>query len=978
MHTDLLPTRLRGYVQVSGGVDVAPIHYLGPLVVAQENRPVRVKFTNKLPTGAGGDLFIPVDMTTMGAGLAPNGTENFTQNRATVHLHGNNTVWISDGTPHQWITPAGETTNYPKGVAVWNVPDMPDPGDGSMTLFYTNAQSARLMFYHDHAFGITRLNVYAGEAAGYLIQDTTERALVNARIVPATQIPLIIQDKTFVPPVTQLAAQDPTWDLAKWGSEGNLWFPHVYMPNQNPWDPGGMNTFGRWHYAAWFWPPATNLTYPPVPNPYYDPVNAPWEPPMMPATPNPSAPAEAFMDTPMVNGTAYPYLTLQPQAYRFRILNASNDRFVNLQLYEASSIVSGINITDPGLGYVTPPAVTITPAPGDTTGRGATAAATLDPATGAITAITLSTVGSSYTLPPVVTIAPPPVGGVQATATATIYNNPVNQSEVGMVPAVPTSGFPEAWPTDGRDGGVPDPALAGPSFIQIGNEGGFLPAVAELPNLPVNWNLDQTNFDMGLVNQGTLIVGSAERADVIIDFSAYAGKTLILYNDAPAPFPAIDARYDYHTLGPDLTDIGGTPPTLPGYGPNTRTIMQIRVASAAPARPYNLNAVKAVLPVAYRISQDTTIVPQSAYNAAYRGNFPDNFSRIFDNSLTFQPIGAVADVTIPFLPKAIQDEMGETFDTEYGRMMASLGLELQLTNAGAQNFLLYPYESPPVDIVRNTIAGTQIGALGDGTQIWKITHNGVDTHTVHFHLFNVQLINRVAWDNAIRMPDPNELGWKETVRVNPLQDTIVALRPIIDLNDIPFQVPSSVRLIAPNKPEGEVLMGGPLGFQDPIGEPVQVVNHLVNFAWEYVYHCHLLAHEEMDMMHSVVFIAQDLPPPGAPADMAANWDGVQLQMNLSWTDASTDESHWVIQRTTDPATVPWTDIDVVASATGPGQGTTINYVDTTALQATDYYYRVLASNIIGDATFYPAPSVGFPNARFDSDPSNVAGPVIWP
>ena len=47
-------------------------------------------------------------------------------------------------------------------------------------------------------------------------------------------IPLVIQDKTFVPGPSQLAAEDPTWDTAKWGSTGNLWFPHVYMPNQNP------------------------------------------------------------------------------------------------------------------------------------------------------------------------------------------------------------------------------------------------------------------------------------------------------------------------------------------------------------------------------------------------------------------------------------------------------------------------------------------------------------------------------------------------------------------------------------------------------------------------------------------------------------------------------------------------------------------------------------------------------------------------
>ena len=57
------------------------------------------------PTGAGGNLFIPMDTTYMGAGTRP-----YTQNRATLHLHGGATPWISDGTPHQWTVPAGETS----------------------------------------------------------------------------------------------------------------------------------------------------------------------------------------------------------------------------------------------------------------------------------------------------------------------------------------------------------------------------------------------------------------------------------------------------------------------------------------------------------------------------------------------------------------------------------------------------------------------------------------------------------------------------------------------------------------------------------------------------------------------------------------------------------------------------------------------------------------------------------------------------
>ncbi len=129
-------------------------------------------------------------------------------------------------------------------------------------------------------------------------------------------------------------------------------------------------------------------------------------------------------------------------------------------------------------------------------------------------------------------------------------------------------------------------------------------------------------------------------------------------------------------------------------------------------------------------------------------------------------------LTIPMEPKAIQDEMGETFD-HFGRMSAKLGLELPSTTAGNQTFILQNYVDPPTENVRK-----------DEVQIWKITHNGVDTHPVHFHLFEVQLINRVGWDGFIYLPDPNELGWKETVRISPLEDTIVALRPA--LPTLPF------------------------------------------------------------------------------------------------------------------------------------------------------------------------------------------------
>ena len=136
------------------------------------------------------------------------------------------------------------------------------------------------MFYHDHAHGITRLNVYAGEAAGYLITDQVEQDMIagtdlagvnptGLKVLPDVGIPLIIQDKTFVDAST-IYAQDPTWN---WGTTpgtgvtGDLWYPHVYVPAQNPGAPDGVNPFGRWPYGPWFWPP-TDVPYGPVANPY--------------------------------------------------------------------------------------------------------------------------------------------------------------------------------------------------------------------------------------------------------------------------------------------------------------------------------------------------------------------------------------------------------------------------------------------------------------------------------------------------------------------------------------------------------------------------------------------------------------------------------------------------------------------------------------------------------------------------------------
>ena len=62
-------TKLRGYRQTNTtNPNLLTPHYLGPLIIAQKDRPVRIKFTNSLPTGTGGNLFLPMDTIIMGSG----------------------------------------------------------------------------------------------------------------------------------------------------------------------------------------------------------------------------------------------------------------------------------------------------------------------------------------------------------------------------------------------------------------------------------------------------------------------------------------------------------------------------------------------------------------------------------------------------------------------------------------------------------------------------------------------------------------------------------------------------------------------------------------------------------------------------------------------------------------------------------------------------------------------------------------------
>ncbi|MDO3700554.1 hypothetical protein Q3W71_02525 [Micromonospora sp. C28SCA-DRY-2] len=883
LHRDLPATRLRGYRQLNLGTDadghntVAPPErpwHLGPVVLARRGRPVRIKFINQLPTGRAGELFLPVDPTVYGAGTGPlDGPAPYPQNRAVLHLSGAQTAWICAGNPWQWITPAGEITPYPSGAGLTHVPDMPPPGAGATTLYYPNEQSGRLLWFHDNTLGLARLTVYSGQVALYLLTDPAEEELVADGVLPADQVPLVIEDKTFVPDDTQLAGEDPTWDRDRWGARGSLWHPHVYQPRQNPYRADGTNPTGRWDYGPWSrtaersgpaaGPDGAGPAHPgpePVPNPHHDPVTDPAEPPWTPGVPHPSAVPEVFGDTMLVNGVAYPYLTVEPRTYRFRILNACLDRSLNLGLYRARS-------------------------------------------TGPMWA----------------------ADGSLADADA---------GEVPMVDAVRAPGRPAGWPTDGRDGGVPDPAAAGPELVQIGNECGLLPAPVVIPNRPVGYRYDRRDPTVLNVDGHALLLAPGERADVLVDFAAVApGSTLILYNDCPAPLPGFDPRYDQHTGAPDRTAEGGAPPTRPGYGPNTRTLLQFRV-SGTPAPRYDLARLRDRLPRAYAAGQRPPIVPQPGHDAAF-GTRTDRPTLVpaQATTVTFTPAGAGAPVTLPLLGKVVQ----QVVEPGYGRLTGRLGVEHPHTGPLSPATLPLDPTDPATEILFATDPAVGIGAAADGTQLWRISGHARQTQPVQFDGCDVQVVNRVGWDGTVRPAEGAELGWKQVVRVDPREDVIVALRPVAPA--LPFKIGDSVRLLDPTRPAGARTGSTPVSPAD--GRPAMVLNHLVNLGWEYRWYSRLAGYRDQGMNRPLVLRVAPKAPTGLTATPAPGSATALPAIALAWTGNGSRPpatSH-LLQRATDGTfTEGLTEITVAATAT--------RYTDATVTPGVTYHYRIRAENAV--------------------------------
>ncbi|MBZ5542687.1 MAG: multicopper oxidase domain-containing protein [Acidobacteriia bacterium] len=305
LHPTLGPTNLWGFQPTVGlGGFTGPAH-LGGIIVAERNSPIQITFRNNLPP----THLIPIDTTVPG-----DWTATPAKNRIAVHMHGGHVPWISDGGPFDWWTPTGLHGLSFLNNQVLRLGHGNSAKPNEAEYYYPIDQSARLMWYHDHAFGMDRNTAYAGVASGLVIRDTAglEGDLRNSGLPDfiengGRELPLVFQDKIFCGP--NITAVDPTWIRpANQTLPGDLWYAHVY-------DIARYGNLG--------------------PNPLGPP-------------PDPSCVPEYFGDTMLTNGTVYPQVTVEARRYRLRILNACNSRFMNLQLYVDDGSPNGITLNGSG------------------------------------------------------------------------------------------------------------------------------------------------------------------------------------------------------------------------------------------------------------------------------------------------------------------------------------------------------------------------------------------------------------------------------------------------------------------------------------------------------------------------------------------------------------------------------------------------------------------------------------------------------
>jgi FtsP/CotA-like multicopper oxidase with cupredoxin domain len=277
-----LPTTVWGY-----GDQGSFYSWPGRTFEVQSGVPVEVKWENRLIDDLGNPLPLPVN--SMGRPVVDEslhwayslpGYEAFTLANdgfpIVPHVHGGHTDFQFDGNPEFFFSP-GWAIRGPQWV--------------DKKYVYQNDQPAGTVWYHDHALGITRLNVYAGMAGFYIIRDSDDTGLADNLLgLPAYpyEAALAIQDKMF-------------------NADGSLFYPTY------PGDP---------FYAD-----------------FIDGEGALLPPDIFPGG-GPTALAEFFGDHMVVNGVIWPKMDVEQRNYRLRLLNGCDSRFLVVRFRKAANATS--------------------------------------------------------------------------------------------------------------------------------------------------------------------------------------------------------------------------------------------------------------------------------------------------------------------------------------------------------------------------------------------------------------------------------------------------------------------------------------------------------------------------------------------------------------------------------------------------------------------------------------------------------------
>ncbi|OGR30965.1 MAG: hypothetical protein A2005_01195, partial [Desulfuromonadales bacterium GWC2_61_20] len=234
-----------------------------------------------------------------------------------IHVHGAHVNPQSDGYPEAWWLPNADNIpgTYAKTGSRYGqwTDDGANNVPGSAFFAYENSQEATTIWYHDHAMGMTRLNVYAGPAGFWLIRGGSNDTAPGVLPGPAPDaddltVPLNVVGNPKRNSIREIpiAIQDRSFDWVD--------------ANGTPVAAGASAVGTK------LWYPTSRVDFDGFSGPYLGDatdanadISAIWNP-------------EAFFNTFVVNGVTWPALNVAQERYRFRLLNGCNSRTLNLAM----------------------------------------------------------------------------------------------------------------------------------------------------------------------------------------------------------------------------------------------------------------------------------------------------------------------------------------------------------------------------------------------------------------------------------------------------------------------------------------------------------------------------------------------------------------------------------------------------------------------------------------------------------------------